>query len=276
MGGMEPQGAEGEVKKRDVLLPLSIIITGILIAGSVIYAVGKRADVPAPAARQNVPAGPDIAAMRAVGESDHVRGDRGAKLLIVEYSDFECPFCKRFHGTMKSILSSYGGEVAWVYRHYPIAALHTKAAKEAEASECVAELGGNDAFWKFADRIFELTPSNDGLDLAQLPAIAEFAGVARGSFESCLESGRHAAAVAASVDEAEGMGVRGTPYVVFVAREGVEEGDFGFLAAINEEFSAQFGNQPPPFVIDAERGRVGMSGAFPLEIVRQIVEAFIK
>jgi len=275
---MENQTTEGAANtRRDVLLPAAIIIAGVLIAGSVIWSVGKKAEGPAPdAARPNAPAGPNVAAMRAVDASDHVRGPREAKVVVVEYSDFECPYCKRFHDTMKSVLATYGNDVAWVYRHYPIAALHAKAAEESEASECAAELGGNEAFWKFSDRIFELTPSNDGLNLAELPNIAEFAGVARAPFESCRASGRHAGAVAASVSEAEGFGVRGTPYVVFVARDGFDADDLGFLAAVNAEFSAQVVNQPPPFAIDERNGRIGMSGAFPLEMVKQIVDALLK
>ncbi|MBI2278879.1 MAG: thioredoxin domain-containing protein [Candidatus Brennerbacteria bacterium] len=264
-------------KKRDVLLPASIIIAGVLVAGSVIWSVGKRAEtVPADSANAGALEGPAIAAMRAVNENDQVRGSRDAKVVIVEYSDFECPFCKRFHDTMKATLEAYGDKVAWVYRHYPIATLHTKAAKESEASVCVAELGGNDAFWKFADRIFELTPSNNGLDPAQLPVIAEYAGVARDAFESCLASGRHAGVIAASVAEAESIGVSGTPYAVFIANDDLDKADFGFLAEVNRQFELQYPGQPGPFTIDDASDRIGMSGAFPFETVRQIMEVLIR
>lgn len=266
---------ESEAKKRDVLLPASIIIAGVLIAGAVIWSVGKRAEGPALTAGPNLPAGPDIATMRAVDDADHVRGSRDAKVVMVEYSDFECPFCKKFHDTMKDVLVTYGSDVAWVYRHYPIASLHTKAAKEAEASECAAELGGADAFWKFADRIFEVTPANDGLDLATLPNIAEYAGVARSAFDACLASGRHADAIAAAVAEAEALGIRGTPYIVFLANERIDADDFAFLAEINQQFALQRPGDPPPFSLDEKGGRIGMSGAFPRELVKEIIDALI-
>src|SRR3989344_5485116 len=101
-------------------------------------------------------------------------------IAIVEYSDLECPFCKTFQKTLHQIMDEYGesGKVAWVYRHFPLAQLHTKAAKEAEATECAAELGGNAAFWKYADRLFEVTPSNNNLELSQLPVIAAEVGLA--------------------------------------------------------------------------------------------------
>ncbi|MEK7118005.1 MAG: thioredoxin domain-containing protein [Patescibacteria group bacterium] len=110
---------------------------------------------------------------------DHVLGNTNADVLMVEYSDPECPFCKRFHETMHQVVDHYGknGNVAWVYRHYPIDQLHSKARKEAEAMECASEQGGNDAFWKYADKLFEVTPSNNGLDAAQLPVIAAMVGL---------------------------------------------------------------------------------------------------
>src|SRR5690606_34807350 len=82
-----------------------------------------------------------------VTADDHIRGNPNAPLMIVEYSDFDCPYCKSFHVTMQKIIEEYGpsGKVAWVYRHLPLTSLHPSAAYIAETSECVAELGGNDA-----------------------------------------------------------------------------------------------------------------------------------
>lgn len=274
MKDMENEGEANVSKKRDVFLPASIIIAGVLVAGSVIWSVGKRAEGPATPPPVPPVAGANIAAMRAVDASDHVRGDRGAKVMVVEYSDFECPYCKRFHDTMNATRAAYPG-ASWVYRHYPIATLHTKAAREAEAAECAAELGGADAFWKFADRIFEVTPSNDGLDPAELPAIAAYAGVDERLFASCLASGKYADAVAASVREAEALGVRGTPYAIFISENGVDENDFEFLTEINQQFAAQYPGEPVPFTFDEENGRIGMSGAFPVDLVKRIAGVLV-
>ena len=94
--------------------------------------------------------------VRKVDEKDHIRGNPNAPIVIVEYSDLECPFCKSFHETMNKVMANYGndGKVAWVYRQFPLEQLHPNAPTLAQASECVAELGGNDAFWKFSDKIF--------------------------------------------------------------------------------------------------------------------------
>ena len=127
-----------------------------------------------------------------VTQDDHVKGDRDAKISIVEFSDTECPFCKRFHPTMQKVVEEYDGQVNWVYRHFPLTSIHPKSPKEAEATECAAELGGNDGFWSYVDRLFEITPSNNGLDLSKLPEIAEEVGLNKTEFEECLDSGKYA------------------------------------------------------------------------------------
>lgn len=94
--------------------------------------------------------------LRPLDATDHLIGSLDAPVVILEYSDLECPYCKRFHDTMNQIMAEYGksGQVAWAYRHFPILSNHPDAAKVAEASECAAELGGNEAFWKFLDKVF--------------------------------------------------------------------------------------------------------------------------
>lgn len=99
-----------------------------------------------------------------VTDEDHIRGNPNAAITIVEYSDFECPFCSRFHPTVKQALVDYGDQVRWVYRHFPLAQIHPNAIPSAEASECVAEQKGNEGFWEFVDAMFEsqsqgLTPA---------------------------------------------------------------------------------------------------------------------
>ncbi len=89
-----------------------------------------------------------------VSDSDHVRGNPDADVVIIEYSDFDCPFCTRFHETMKDVVADSDGRVAWVYRHFPLEQLHPQAAAVAVASECVADIGGDDAFWQFTDSYY--------------------------------------------------------------------------------------------------------------------------
>jgi protein-disulfide isomerase len=151
---------------------------------------------------------------------DHLRGNPAAPVKLIEFADTECPLCKRFHPTLKRLVNDYRGQVAWVFRHFPIAEIHPKAPKEAEATECAAELGGEAKFWAYLDRLYEITPSNNRLDPAELPRIAQHVGLERAPFEQCLRSGRHAARVAADVADALAAGAPGTPYTVIVAPNG--------------------------------------------------------
>lgn len=152
-----------------------------------------------------------------ITKSDYYKGSFNAPVTIVEFSDTECPFCQRFHDTMNQVMAEYGDQVMWVYKHAPLDSLHRKARSEAEAAECAGELGGNEGFWRFLDRLFEVTPSNDGLPASQLPEIAVEAGLNRQAFESCLASERYAEKVQNQLVEAQRAGLRGTPYSVIIA-----------------------------------------------------------
>ncbi len=86
---------------------------------------------------------------------DHWKGPKDARYVLIEYSDFQCPFCDRFHPTATEFLKKHK-DVAWVYRHFPLRQLHSMAQKLAEASECITEQLGEKGFWKFADKIFKV------------------------------------------------------------------------------------------------------------------------
>lgn len=211
------------------MIPGAIILAGVLIAGAVIYSSGnttpKTAELGNAAVgnTQPQPAGPGaIDSIKPITGEDHILGNPDAPVKIVEFSDLECPFCKRFHPTIQQVMDEYGknGQVAWVYRHFPLDSIHPKARKEAEATECANELGGNQKFWAYLDRLFEVTPSNNGLDPAQLPAIAEYVGLNRTRFEQCLNSGKYAEHVADDLADATNSGGNGTPYSVVIAPNG--------------------------------------------------------
>lgn len=184
------------------------------------YVERQRAEA---AARERRDASARAKTLRPVSASrDHIRGDPAAPVTLVEYSDFECPFCKRFHQTAKKLVDESGGRVRWVYRHFPLDQLHpVKARKSAVASECAAELGGNDAFWKFTDRFYELTPSNNRTDIdTVLPQIAREIGLDKARFASCLASGRHDRRVEEDVQNAVATGGNGTPWSIIVSKSG--------------------------------------------------------
>lgn len=114
-------------------------------------ALGNGGEVPAGSITKL--AADRVAKLPKVSGDDHRRGPENAKVYLIEYSDFECPYCSRFHPTTQQILDEYD-DVAIIYRHFPLDSIHPKARSAALASECVFEQGGDEAFWKFADEIF--------------------------------------------------------------------------------------------------------------------------
>lgn len=205
-------------------MPVAVIIAGGLIAGAVL--LGKN-DSPPPVQAKNQPQPSvqktgNLDAMMPVTKEDHIRGDINAPVKIVEYSDTECPFCKRFQDTMNEVMDTYGtdGKVAWVYRHFPIDQLHSKARKEAVAMECANELGGNDKFWEYADRLYGVTPANNGLDPAELPKIAEYVGLDKSKFSTCLASTKYDKHIQDEVENAQATGGNGTPWSIVVGKDG--------------------------------------------------------
>lgn len=199
-----------------LLVPLAIVVAGGLVALA-IYFGGSTPRLSSGQATSPTTTEIDIAPVTA---KDHIVGDRNARLVIVEYSDTECPFCKVFHNTMKEVVSTYQGKVAWVYRHFPIAQLHTRASREAEATECAAELGGNQIFWSYTNKLFEITNSNNTLDPSELPKIAQTVGLDVTAFNTCLSSGKYTEFIKRSVEEAVKTGARGTPYSVILTKDG--------------------------------------------------------
>ncbi len=108
-----------------------------------------------PNAASTDPSAPDITGVTLPDlAKDHVRGNKEATLALIEYSDYQCPFCQRVHPTYKALLEKYDGKIMWVLRNYPLpATMHPNAHILAVGAECVNEIGGEDAFWKYTDTV---------------------------------------------------------------------------------------------------------------------------
>lgn len=204
-------------KYKEFFTPVAILLAGVMVSFSVLAAGGVdilKQGLPAQAGNERQAeddAGAEAGLQPQVAKDDYIRGNPNASITIVEYSDLECPFCKRFHPTMLQVLAEYGDQVRWVYRHFPLDAIHSKADKEAEAAECAGELGGNGKFWAYIDKVYEITPSNNGLDLSLLPQVARDLGLDQNKFERCLSSGKYAEKVESQYQEGIRFGVNGTP-----------------------------------------------------------------
>lgn len=151
-----------------------------------------------------------------VTAKDHIRGDlKTAKVALIEYSDFECPYCSSFHTTAMQAAKEYGKDVVWVYRHFPLTQLHPNATPYALASECVADDAGNDAFWSFGDVLFEkqqeLAALKDAALTAELTKHAINAGANKANFTSCYTAKKFAKKVDDQYQTGVKAGVTGTP-----------------------------------------------------------------
>lgn len=203
-----------------------VALSGLIGLGLVLpgYVSKSKTTTPTAAAdttNTNSAAAPTYSAPKAVSDADYVRGAKNPKLYLVEFSDYECPFCKQFEPIMKNqVLKDYGDEVQVVYRQFPLS-FHQNAEKESEAALCVGKLGGNDKFWAFGDKIFERTTSNGtGFSLDALGPLAKEVGVSQSKFQDCLDSGEMAATVQAQQADGTAAGVSGTPTTLVLDSSG--------------------------------------------------------
>lgn len=139
---------------------------------------------------------------------EYIRGDKDAKIKIVEFSDFQCPYCSRFHPTMKQVMADYGDKVAWIYKHFPLDSMHPQARPAAEASECAGEQKGNDGWWQFADGLYE---NQARLGTALYEELAQNIGLNLTKFKDCVTSRKFQQKVEADYQEGLNYGIDGTP-----------------------------------------------------------------
>ncbi|MFI5241020.1 MAG: DsbA family protein [Microgenomates group bacterium] len=153
-----------------------------------------------------------------VNDKDHIRGSKDAEIVIVEYSDLQCPYCKQFHPVMEQVFSNYEGKVAWVYRNFPLDTIHPRAKPAANASECVASLAGNNAFSKFVDLVF--SDQTKYLTDEGLVEAAVVSGAKKADFQSCYKANKFASLVDAQYQSGVTAGVTGTPTSFVINKKG--------------------------------------------------------
>ncbi len=203
--------------KPNMTLNMQNILIGLLIVASLAigYLYGQNKSLQgtngtaAAPADAGAAAAPEVGDVDKVTKDDHLRGDLSkAKVALIEYSDFECPFCGSFHPTAKQAFEAYGDDIVWVYRNFPLSQIHPNAQKFAEAAECVAQVAGEDAYWKMADKLFEVQST---LTQEKLSGIAVSVGANQAKFDTCLKNGDGAAAVKKGYDSGVKAGITGTP-----------------------------------------------------------------
>ena len=186
-----------------VLLILSIFTGGFGIGGDNITGNAIKPSVPTP----NIPTGIGTVNAKDLVDDDPVKGDKNAPVTIVEFSDFQCPFCERFYTqTLSQIENEYikTGKVKLVYRDFPLG-FHQYAQKAAEAAECADEQG---KFWEFHNKIFE---NQQQLSLDSLKQWASEIGLETNKFNNCLDSGKMTSEVQKDLKDGSAAGISGTP-----------------------------------------------------------------
>jgi protein-disulfide isomerase len=241
---MEPQQTpETEPnKKLQISIPAAIITAAVIIALAIVFVTGtkqKATDAPAqPETPTSVPA--ETVTIR---PTDHVRGNaQAADVLLFEYTDSDCYYCQQFNPTINALRETYGDKLAVVYRYLPLQ-IHPNAYTEALALECVAKIGGNDAFWKYYDTIIDVTLTPNPTSNKSLITFAADAGVSGTQLQACMEDPKSANIIDTDIAEANKIGARGTPFSILVNKKGEQ---------------------------------IVIPGAYPLEQVKEMVDSLLK
>lgn len=197
---------------KNLAVPISIIITGLIIAGAIVYTQRPKSGELPEKEKVTQETGSKEEELThqeiTVTEKDHLRGNPQAPVTIVEFSDFQCPFCSRFHPTVQQALKDLPEKVRWVYKHFPLDQIHPQARPAAEAAECVGEQKGNEGFWRFADLLFE---NQSRLSQSLYQELAGKLGLNLKQFNNCFSSRKYKDKVEANYQEGLKAGVRGTP-----------------------------------------------------------------
>ncbi len=199
------------------------ILLGILLKGGV--AVGGStttnptayAPTPTPSPSPS-PDQPAVGDVKAVAADDHVTGAKNADVTLIEYSDFQCPYCQRFHPTMEQLMSdpAYKGKLRWVYRNFPLS-FHPNAMPAANAAECASEQG---KFWEYAHDLFA---NQDQESDAYYGQLADKLGLKRSQFDSCYQAHKYQAKITADQASGTAAGINGTPGTIIIGKNGSKQ-----------------------------------------------------
>ncbi len=205
-------------------IPASILLAGIIIAGAILY---QERTTPTKPLNQQDQAYEEVVKIQ---EDDHIYGNPDADLFLIEYSDTECPYCKGFHPELKKAMDELApsGKVAWIYRHFPF---HTKAPKEAQATECVAELYDNATYWKYLNELFVAKTPNGVFVDRTLDSVSTAIGIDPKLINDCVKSDRQKARVDRDLLLGRKAGVDGTPTVFYVYKGELQTVQPGIMSA---------------------------------------------
>lgn len=249
--------------KNNLMLPIAIVVAGLIVAGAMFY-TNKDQKVAKPEQKKITQA----LSVAPVTDKDSIFGNKDADVVVIEYSDTECPYCKLFHTTMQKVMTVYGkdSKVAWVYRYMPLDSLHKKARKEAVAVECAKVQGGNEAFWNFINAVYSKTTSNDSLPEAELPKIANELKLDMTKWNKCLLGDETAGIVSAQEQTGKDAGVEGTPNNFLVFKKPLNEKQIQNLIEATTKI-------PEGMMKISDDGKiVNLGGAMPYDLLTLIID----
>ena len=216
-----------------ILIVVSILVSGIMISASILYVAvsgglaingnaGSEDDAPAEEVAQD--------AEVEILDDDPYIGGEDAQVVMIEFSDYECPFCQRYHlNTYPEIKSTYidEGRIGYVWKDFPLSFHDPLATDQAVAAQCVMRLEGSEKYFEYADKIFETTEGGgNGMDESQLNDLAEEIGVDKADFDACADNDETLAKVEANIEVGAAAGIAGTPgFVIGVIEDGVVKGE---------------------------------------------------
>ena len=187
-----------------VLIVNTLVLVAIFSGGDLLSIGNGGYDEYKPSVDSGADSGNRVLDVLSVKDGEAVSGNKNSEILLVEYSDFECPFCSRFHPTAKRAVNELG--IAWAYRHFPLPS-HQTAEEGAIIAECVKDNLGDDEFLSYVDGVFENGTGNLGL----YKSLGKREGLSDLQINTCLASDEYKSRVQDSVAEGSGIGVRGTP-----------------------------------------------------------------
>lgn len=245
-------------KQNTLLVAGSILAAGIVIALGIIFAGSgtsvDRVQVDEESLRS--------VAISEVNDSDHIIGSRDAKVIMVEYSDIGCTHCQALHETMERVVEEYdGSDFAWIFRHLPF-----RAPTEAHASECVADIAGEEAFWGFMSSAMKNAQTSPVTSEAELTALAtSIPGVTKDAFEACQDDAPFVEDIQQDATEAQQAGAQGTPFNVFILQDGLSEEKESLV----QNFLG--GNAR----VSEDKTKLVVSGALPYEGMKALIDILL-
>lgn len=215
-----------------VIAVLAFFSAGFFVRGMVDQRGGNTPPIAQSSAEGSIVEGVSV-------DDDPFQGPEDAPVVVVEFSDFQCPFCQRhFEQTLPLLVEAYGDRVRYVFRDFPIEAIHPQAPKAAEAAQCASDQG---QFWEYHDLLFL---NQEALDLDDLKTYADYLGLDSGSFNQCLDSGKYTQEVADDISEGLSYGVNGTPTFFINGRTVLGAQPFSVFQEIIDAELAESGRSP--------------------------------